>query len=162
MVRQDLLKIGRFVGDELFISQRQLLLILTNIKKQKWEKRGGAVAVARAEQGRAGLGARPSPVEAVDHGTAREAASDAGPSQGHGAGCLTQVVTDGSNPVHVAATGAQAAREPPHAALADAGVVPSLCHRRGVCTQTHKARQTWKLHSAASTMSPRKLFLKLC
>lgn len=73
-----------------------------------------------------------SPVKAVDHGTPREAARDAGPSQGHGAGCLAQVVAHGSDPVHVAAAGAQAARQAPHAALPYAGVVTRLRHRRAI------------------------------
>lgn len=132
-VRQDVLKISKFVRDELCISQRQSLLIGTNIKEQKSENGGGASAHV---QSRAGLGAGPSPVEAVHHGAPGEAARDAGPSQGHGAGRLAQVVPDGSYPVHVAAAGAQAARQAPDAALPDAGVVPRLCHRRGVCTHT--------------------------
>lgn len=84
-------------------------------------------------------GAAPSPVEAVAHGAPREAARDAGPSQGHGAGGLAQVVADGSDPVHVAAAGTQAARQPSHAALPYAGVVPRLRHRRGICTNTQRS-----------------------
>lgn len=85
-----------------------------------------------AEQDTAGLGARPSPVEAVHHGAPREAPRYAGPSQGHGARCLTQVVPDGSDSVHVAAAGAQAARQPPDTPFPYAGVVTRLCHRGGI------------------------------
>lgn len=72
------------------------------------------------------------PVKAVDHGTSWQAASDAGPSEGHSAGVLAQVVSHCSNTVHVAPAGTQAARQTPHAALADAGVMPGLCYWSGV------------------------------
>lgn len=107
------------------------------------------MAAGGAGQRRAAAGR--SPVKAVDHGTPGEAARDAGPSQGHGAGCLAQVVPDGADPVHVAAAGAQAARQAPHAALPDAGVVPRLRHRRRICRNT-QGSSAMEQHSAASGM----------
>lgn len=67
------------------------------------------------------------PVKAANHCTSRETARDTGPSQCHGAGCFTQVVSNGSYPIHVAAAGTQAASQPANASFADTGVVPRLC-----------------------------------
>lgn len=68
------------------------------------------------------------PVEAVDHGTSRQAASDAGSCKGHSAGVLAQIISHCSDPVHVAPAGTQAARQTTYTALTDAGVMPGLCY----------------------------------
>ena len=76
------------------------------------------------------------PVQVVDHGATRQAAGDAGTSQGHGGGRFAQVVPDGSQAVHVTTTGAEAAGQTTHTPLTDAGVVPCVSHRRGVLKET--------------------------
>lgn len=68
MVRQDLLKNSKFVRDELFISQRHVLLIGTNIEKPKLGSQGGALAVAAGGAGQSRAAAGLSPVRAAHHG----------------------------------------------------------------------------------------------
>lgn len=70
----------------------------------------------------------PSPVQVVDHGAAAEAAGDAGPRQRRGGRRLAQVVPQSAQTVHVAAAGAQAARQAADTALADTGIVPGVGH----------------------------------
>ena len=67
------------------------------------------------------------PVKAVNHCTSRETARYTRPSQRHGASRFTQVVSNGSYPIHVAATGTQAASQPANASFAYAGVVTCFC-----------------------------------
>lgn len=73
-------------------------------------------------------GAASIPVKVIDHGAAGKAAGDAGSGQGHGGGCLTQVVPDGPQTVHVAPAGTQTACQPANAALTYTGVIPGVCH----------------------------------
>lgn len=81
--------------------------------------------------------AAPRPVKVIDHGTARKAAGDAGSGQGHSGGCLTQVVSDGPQTVHVAPTGTQTACQPTYTALTYTGIIPGVCHRCSIYKKGH-------------------------
>lgn len=70
-----------------------------------------------------------SPVEAGPHGASRQTTCDAGPGERHGAGRLTQVVPDGSYPLHVAPARTQTASQASDTSLPYAGVVPCFCYR---------------------------------